>query len=252
MQGRDAPSQPAEMPSGGGPGPLALVGSGEYLPSMAALEASLLQGRPGRYVQLATAAVPDGEEVVRKWERMGREQAERLGVEAVTLPVRERADAERPEVVAMVAGAGLVYLSGGHPAYLARTLGRTALWRAIVEAWDRGAALAGCSAGAMVMASRVPSLSGPASDGVEGLGLLPHLQVVPHFDRFVHRAPDLIERVSPPAGSGVVLAGVDEGTAMVGGPVHWTVRGQGSVWLFAQGRQEQYRAGSQLTTPARP
>ena len=41
------------------PGPLALVGSGEYLPQMAAIEAALLRGRPSRYVQLATAAVPD-------------------------------------------------------------------------------------------------------------------------------------------------------------------------------------------------
>ena len=49
------------MNAAGSPGPLALVGSGEYLPQMAALEAALLVGRPPRYVQLATAAVPDEE-----------------------------------------------------------------------------------------------------------------------------------------------------------------------------------------------
>jgi len=41
-----------------GPGPLALVGSGEYLPQMAEIEGGLIAGRPPRYVQLATAAVP--------------------------------------------------------------------------------------------------------------------------------------------------------------------------------------------------
>ena len=63
------------------PGPLALVGSGEYLPEMADLEASLIKGRPPRYVQLATAAVQDGPSVVDHWHQLGITQAKRLGVE---------------------------------------------------------------------------------------------------------------------------------------------------------------------------
>ena len=43
------------------PGPLALVGSGEYLPVMADVERMLLAGRPPRYVQIPTAAAPEGE-----------------------------------------------------------------------------------------------------------------------------------------------------------------------------------------------
>ena len=39
--------------------PLALVGSGEYLEVMADIEAELIEGRPPRYVQLATAAAPE-------------------------------------------------------------------------------------------------------------------------------------------------------------------------------------------------
>lgn len=42
------------------PGRLALVGSGEYLPVMQDIEAWLLEDRPRRYVQLATAAAPEG------------------------------------------------------------------------------------------------------------------------------------------------------------------------------------------------
>ena len=42
-------------------GPLALVGSGEYLPVLEPLERALLEGRPPRYVQLATAAAPEGD-----------------------------------------------------------------------------------------------------------------------------------------------------------------------------------------------
>ena len=43
-----------------GHGPLALVGSGEYLPSMLPIERSLLDGRPPRYVQIPTAASARG------------------------------------------------------------------------------------------------------------------------------------------------------------------------------------------------
>ncbi len=237
-------------PWGAGAGPLALVGSGEYLPAMAPLEASLLMGRPQRYVQLATAAVPDGEQVVRRWERMGREQAERLGVEAVTLPVRTRVDADDAGVAQAVHGAGLVYLSGGHPAYLAQTLRGTAVWRAIVEAWQAGAALAGCSAGAMVMARHVPAVRGGPGDGVPGLALLPHMQVVPHFDAFALRMPGLVDRLLAGLGEGVALVGVDEQTAIVGGPEQWRVEGAGSAWLLEPGRRSAFAAGSSLSTPA--
>jgi cyanophycinase len=113
-------------------GPLALVGAGEYLEAMAPVEAALLEGRPPRYVQLATAAVPDGPEVVARWHRLGREQAERLGVDAVVLGVASRADADDPVLASQVAGAGLVYLSGGHPGFLADTLRDSAVWAAIV------------------------------------------------------------------------------------------------------------------------
>ena len=46
-------------------------------------------------------------------------------------------------LAAEVAGAGLVYFSGGNPGYLAASLRDTALWWAVVEAWQAGAALAG-------------------------------------------------------------------------------------------------------------
>ena len=224
-------------------GPMGLVGSGEYLEEMAPIEAALLEGRPPRYVQLATAAVPDGPAVVARWHKLGAEQAARLGVEAVVLPVYERADAENPDLAAEVAGAGLIYLSGGNPSYLAETLRGTAVWEAIVAAWQGGAALAGCSAGAMAFASHVPSFRHPRA-GTDGLGLLPHLRVIPHFDAFIGRFPDLLTRALIPNEGGVTVVGVDEMTALVGGPSSWTVQGRGSAWLLAAGRRTEVPAGT--------
>jgi cyanophycinase len=216
---------------------------------MADIEAALLAGRPPRYVQLATAAVPDGPSVVERWHNLGTEQAQRLGVEPVILPVNDRDDAESDALAAQVAGAGLVYLSGGNPGFLADTLRDTKVWSAIVEAWQGGAALAGCSAGAMAMTTWVPSLRHPRQGGTNGLGLLPHLRVIPHFDFFAAKVPDLLTRFLLPHDPAITVIGIDEETALVGGPNEWTVRGRQSAWrLSAQGREE-LPAGTSVITP---
>jgi len=230
-------------------GPLALVGSGEYLTQMLEIDRGLLAGRAPRMVQLATAAVPDGAAVVDKWHRLGREHAAGLGVEAVVLDVRTREDAENPAVAAQVPGAGLIYLSGGNPGYLADTLRGSSLWAAILATWHDGAALAGCSAGAMVMASWVPSLRHPREGGTEGLAVLPHLRAIPHFDAFAARMPDFLTRFLIPRDPAVTVLGIDEDTALVGGPTEWSVQGRSSVWRLTGEGREEMPAGTTLTTP---
>jgi cyanophycinase-like exopeptidase len=228
------------------PGPLALVGSGEYTEAMLEVDRDLLDGRPPRYVQLPTAAAPEGPERLGYWTDLGRRHAERLGVEAVPLLVRDRSEADDPALARQVAGAGLVYLSGGNPTYLADTLRDTALWRAVVAAWQAGAALAGCSAGAMVFGDWVPDMRRLGRGGRTGLGLLPHLRVIPHFDRFARRVPDFALRPLLHTSNGVAVVGIDEDTALVGGPEQWTVRGRQSAWLLNKRPRRQVPAGERL------
>lgn len=243
------------------PGPLALVGSGEYLPEMGEVEGALLSAgaaavaAPGphpRYVQLATAAVPDGPAVVARWHALGAEAAARLGAQQVVLDVADAAGANDPAVAALVEGAALVYLSGGKPSFLAEVLRDSLVWAAIVDAWRAGAALAGCSAGAMVMAAHVPSFRHPRGGaGTPGLALLPHLRVLPHFDAFLGRMPAAAQRALASGDApGVSVVGVDELTAIVGGPDRWEVRGRGSAWVLnADGGRHQVPAGGVLDTP---
>ncbi len=230
-------------------GPLALVGSGEYLPQMAEIEGSLIAGRAPRYVQIATAAVPDGEATVERWHNLGIAQAERLAVEPVILDIKNRDDAQDVSIANLVEGAGLIYLSGGHPGFLAETLRDTVVWTAIVEAWNNGAALAGCSAGAMAFAEWVPSLRHPREGGTQGLALLPHVRVIPHFDAFVSRIPDMMTRFLLPHDPAIAVLGVDEETALVGGPRQWVVKGKSSVWRLTDSGREQMVSGSTVTTP---
>lgn len=230
-------------------GPVALVGSGEYLPVHDPLERRLLEGRPPRFVQLATAAAPEGQPSLARWHALGLAAAERLGVQQVVVPVVDRVSADDPALAALVEGAGLVYLSGGNPPFLAATLRGTAVWRAIEAAWRDGAALAGCSAGAIGLTDHVPDLRHPLRDAEPGLAAVPHLRVLPHFDRFAGRLPDLLLTRLVDTPPDVTVVGIDEDTALLGGPLRWEVVGRQSVWvLTAEGRTE-HPTGSTLETP---
>ena len=187
--------------------------------------------------------------VLAKWTRLGAEQAERLGVEAVPLVVHDRAEADDPAIAQQVRGAGLIYMSGGNPAHLSGALRGSALWAEVLAAWRGGAALAGCSAGAMAMTGWVPHVRALHRPVDPGLGLLPHLRVIPHFDKMLGWAPDLLTRVLLHAPEGVIVLGIDEDTALVGGPHEWTVMGRQSVWTLGHGSRVEHPAGSRIVTP---
>ena len=224
------------------PGRIALVGSGEYLPVMHDVEAWLLESRPPVYVQLATAAAPEGERSLARWHDLGRQAADRLGARQVIVDVRTPSDANDPALAELIDGAGLIYLSGGNPGYLARTLAGSRVWRAIRTAWREGASLAGCSAGAMALGGYVPDFRHPRSGGTAGLGILPDVRVLPHFDRFTKWIPDFALR--PLVGDDAaaphppVVVGIDEETALIGeapgtddqGPWQFRARGRASAW----------------------
>ena len=164
------------------------------------------------------------------------------------MPVNDAKDANNPEFASMVAGAGLIYLSGGDPNYLAETLRGSLVWAAIEATWRSGAALAGCSAGAMAIGSWIPSLRHPRKGSTPGLGLLAHLGVIPHFDAFAARVPDLLTRFVLPDESTMTVVGVDEETALVGGPTTWAVKGRQSVWRLTSSGREEFPLGASLTT----
>jgi cyanophycinase-like exopeptidase len=223
------------------PGRIALVGSGEYLPVMQEIEGWLLEDRPKRYVQLATAAAPEGDDSLNRWHELGRAAADRLGVEQVVVDVRNREDADNDTWVQAIAGAGLIYLSGGNPSFLAESLRGTKVWAAIEHEWRSGASLAGCSAGAMAMGGAVNDFRHPRRGGVEGLKVVPDVRVLPHFDRLTHWMPDFALR--PFVSKGAMTLGIDEDTALLGesdGTSMWQFRPRGrlSAWrIDASGKQ---------------
>ncbi len=209
------------------------------------IEGALIAGRPAKYVQLPTAAAPEGDESLQRWISLGAQQAARLGVEQLPLIVRNRDEANDSALAELVADAGLIYLSGGNPHFLADTLRDSLVWNAILAAWEAGAALAGCSAGAMAIADHIPALRVHSPRETRGLGVLPHIRVLPHFDKMFGWVPDLALRMLN-VPDGVHVVGIDEDTALVGGPYEWEVQGRQSVWLIREGHREEFKAGAKL------
>jgi cyanophycinase len=223
-------------------GPLALVGSGEYTAAMRATDRALLErvagGRAARIALVPTASgLEPGMPAV--WNARGVAHFQALGAHVDALSVITREDCASPAVVAAIAAADLVYFSGGNPNYLTECWRDTPAWRALIERWRAGAAIAGCSAGAMMLGActvRVRDMmAGQKSSWTPALSAAPRIAVMPHFDRtaaFVSAAAfGALLRAAP---AGVTVVGIDEDTALVSDNdgSEWTVSGRQSVSVF--------------------
>ena len=220
-------------------GSLALVGSGEYLPSMAAFEKSLIDdgvknGKQPIYLQIPTAAGRESESRLNYWKELGKSQAESLNVESIFLPIFSREDAYNMAYVNKIKNSALIYMSGGDPHYLAETLIGTPLWDAIYENWQSGGSLAGCSAGAMVLSAQIPNFRFSKKEPTVGLNLIPNIRVIPHFNKFFKWIPESAAKILLHVPDNTILIGVDELTAIVkrSGDEHWHVYGEAKVHVL--------------------
>jgi cyanophycinase len=232
-------------------GSLALVGSGEYLPAMAELERSLIDdgvknGKTATYIQIPTAAGQESQSRLNYWRDLGKEQADRLGIESIFLPIFTRKDAFNPEYLNQIQNSSLIYLSGGDPHYLAQSLIGTPLWDVIDQSWQSGSSLAGCSAGAMVLSSQIPNFRFSKKEPTPGLNLIPNIRVIPHFDKFFRWIPDSAAKVLLEVPEDTILIGVDELTAIVkrSGDEHWIVQGKAMAHVL-KGLPDQQLAHNQ-------
>ena len=228
-------------------GPVALVGAGEFLPEMAEFDRDLLlatgRSRP-RVVIVPTASWPDGEEVFNRWAAMGVDHFRRLGAEVEPVLIRDRATADDWANAQAIGEADLVYLSGGKPAWLLAALDGTRSGLTLLDAHLRGVLVAGCSAGAMVLADRQFELRRRLLPWplrwMRGMAFVPGVAVIPHYDAWPEPFTALMALQAP---RGSVVLGIDEGTAVVGRDGSWQVYGRGRVTVWRGRRRERFRAG---------
>jgi cyanophycinase-like exopeptidase len=220
-------------------GSLALVGSGEYLPAMAEFEKSFISdgvsnGMQPIYIQIPTAAGQESASRIKYWQQLGKAQADLLGVTQLFLPIYTRADANNLEYANQIKDAGLIYISGGDPHYLADCLINTPVWSAILANWQQGGSLAGCSAGAMVLSAQIPQFRLSRNQPTPGLNLIPNIRVIPHYNKFFKWIPESTAKILLNLDKDVILIGIDELTAIVkrAGQDIWQVFGQGKLHIL--------------------
>ncbi|MBI3241962.1 MAG: Type 1 glutamine amidotransferase-like domain-containing protein [Chloroflexi bacterium] len=209
-------------------GTLALVGSGEYLEPMEPVDRLLLSRLSGeaRVACLPTAAGTEGPKMIAHWSQLGVDHFNKLGAMVEAVEVIDRATANDDSLAAKIRAANFVYLSGGNPGYLYKTLKDSAAWAAITGVLENGGVVAGCSAGAMIFGENIPSFPTiwplqPAFNFVPGV-------IMPHYDEF---GDGLKQAVRTLAGKKTLL-GIEGNTALVKQGGKFEVAGSGGVTVW--------------------
>ena len=192
----------------------------------------LCGGRQGRIVIIPTASSLDdtGERYIEVFSKIGVRNA-------VSLPITERADAERGEYIEKLDNATGIFITGGNQLRLSTILGGTRVAQKVRRLNAAGVHVAGTSAGAAIMPEHMIAggsmgLS-PQADGVNlapGLGLTNAVIIDQHFSQR-DRLGRLLTAVSyNPFMMGV---GIDEDTAIFIAPDQvFEVEGSGSVTII--------------------
>ena len=193
------------------------------------LHLAISKGKKNTFVQIPTASSHEGDLSRERWQRLGKEQSDRIGSECLYLPIHEREDAFNQSFVDQIQGAGLIYFSGGDPHRVAEIYRDSPLWDAIVEQWQSGTSLAGCSAGAMAFGGSIMGLR--RAHHTAGLALLPDVEVIPHYDKMLGWLPDRVASFIIRSNTDSTLLGIDENTALVHTDT-WRRFGRGKVHVL--------------------
>ena len=166
-----------------------------------------------------------------------------LGAKNVfTVDVTDSRSANDNSLAASIRTSRLIYLLGGFPRYLGKTLANSICWHAALDAYAEGAVIAGSSAGAMVLCEHY--FDPNEKKMIQGLNLIPNACVLPHHNNFGKGWARQIAKDLPNS----ILIGIDERTGMVsdidGG---WQVHGAGEVTLYWAGSTVRYGRGERFS-----
>jgi cyanophycinase len=171
---------------------------------------------PGAHIVVISTASSLGDEATEFYRHL----FESLGLTRITgLRPLTRDEANDPAVVATLEDATGVFLTGGNQLRLSLVVGGTRLGRAVVDAHDRGAVVAGTSAGASAVSTHMVAFGSSGATPKHrmvnmsaGLGLLRDIVVDQHFEQRTRLGRLLAVVAQSPSLLGV---GLDEDTAAI-------------------------------------
>jgi cyanophycinase-like exopeptidase len=190
-------------------GTICLQGGAEFGPLGAAMDADLVKLAGNGSVVIAPLASAPGRDYAVTGANGMRHFAE-VGAEDVS--VAPDARRHHDAAFATVSEADLLVLPGGSPTRLLDALTTTRIGEALRGVLDRGGVVLGASAGAMVLCSWTWLPDDPEQPTVPGLGLVPDVVVLPHWqDRRAGRI-DAVRGALPP---GISILGLREQSGVI-------------------------------------
>ena len=216
-------------------GPIALVGGDEFTEPAEAFDRELLklvEADSPNVAILPTAAQPENMFLAAAH---GIAHFRKLDADPYGVMIGDRVTADAPMLVEELAGADIVYFTGGWPAHLLESLRDTLAWKRILEMHEAGAVLAGSSAGAMVLCETM------AFEGKEttGLCVVSGVTVLPHFEP---SSDERVQQLREKAEERTYL-GIDGATGCVLVDGAWHVYGPSSVRVITKSGADVIKSG---------
>ncbi len=222
-------------------GRLALVGGDEFRDSCKRMDEAILGATGKRTPVVLVVPTAAAFERPDRAAQNGIRHFAALGADAHPLMALDREDAMSDALASEIDSADIVYLSGGNPAHLLETLADSTLLVRIEAALERGAILAGSSAGAMVMGSWMRFREWRRALGVaEGIATLPHHERADPDSTLrdmASAAPDDLD----------AALGVDGGCGALSGADGWTALGSGNVTVYRDNGWQRFGDGDIFT-----
>ena len=214
----------------------ALIGGGEFHKSCTELDLAILAvcaSDSPRIAIVPTAAANERPELAAN---NGVQHFTARGATAFPIYVLTQKDASDDSMAAQIGNSDVVYLTGGDPGHLVDVMIGSLFLETIRTHASRGLVLAGSSAGAMAMGSKMRY-----RNTSNAFGILSNTIIIPHHE---NRNPkETYGQVKELTEAGITIFGIDTSTGVVSDSVTLSAHGAGRVVVYNSEGWKEYLPG---------
>jgi len=204
-----------------------LVGGGEFREECLAMDSYLLESLKKKHPRVAIIPTAAANQRPEKAAENGVRYFDSLGANANPILILNRDQAEDETYFSNIHEVDLIYLTGGDPKHLLETLYQTPFMATITESVSKGATLAGSSAGAMVLGSRMRF-----KKWMPAIGLISNTAVLPHHENSIPET--VLSENQSELQSGIKLIGIDSATGVFLGDNGVKIAGKGKAIFYSR------------------
>ena len=204
-----------------------LVGGGEFREECLAMDSYLLESLKKKHPRVALIPTAAANQRPEKAAENGVLYFDSLGANANPILILNRDQAEDETYFSNIHEVDLIYLTGGDPKPLLETMYQTPFMAAITESVSKGATLAGSSAGAMVLGSRMRF-----KKWMPAIGLISNTAVLPHHENSIPET--VLSENQSELQSGIELIGIDSATGVFLGDNGVKIAGKGKAIFYSR------------------